>query len=91
MLFNCGFGEDPWDLDSKEIKPVNHKEIIGKDPDAGKGWGQEETGAKEDEVLEWLHQLSGHESEQIQEIMKDREAWQAAVHGAVKRRTRFRD
>ena len=25
MLFNCGIGEDPWDLDSKEIKAVNPK------------------------------------------------------------------
>ena len=37
--------------------------LIGKDPDAGKGWGQEEKGMTEDEMAEWHHQLDGHEFE----------------------------
>ena len=37
---------------------------IGKDPDAGKDWGQEEKGATEDEMVGWHHQLNGHEFEQ---------------------------
>ena len=37
---------------------------IGKDPDAGKDWGQEEKVMKEDEMAEWHHWLSGHEFEQ---------------------------
>ena len=32
-----------------------------KDPDAGKDWGQEEKGMKEDEMVGWHHQLNGHE------------------------------
>ena len=36
----------------------------GKDPDAGTGWGQEERGMTEDEMVGWHHQLSGHEFEQ---------------------------
>ena len=39
--------------------------LIGKDPDAGKNWGQEEKGATEDEMVGWHHQLNGHEFEQI--------------------------
>ena len=35
--------------------------LIWKDPDAGKGWGQEEMGMTEDEMVGWLHQLNGHE------------------------------
>ena len=35
-----------------------------KDPDAGKDGGQEEKGAREDEMVEWQHQLNGHEFEQ---------------------------
>ena len=35
--------------------------LIGKDPDAGKGWGQEEKGMTEDEMDGWHHQLDGHE------------------------------
>ena len=36
---------------------------IGKDPDAGGDWGQEEKGTTEDEMAGWHHQLDGHESE----------------------------
>ena len=34
--------------------------LIGKDPDAGKDWGQEEKGTMEDETAGWHHQLDGH-------------------------------
>ena len=37
--------------------------LIGKDPDAGKVWRQEEKGTTEDEVVGWYHQLDGHEFE----------------------------
>ena len=33
---------------------------IGKDPDAGKYWGQEEKGMIEEEMVRWHHQLNGH-------------------------------
>ena len=38
--------------------------LIGKDPDAGKDWRQEEKGATEDEMVGWHHRLNGHEFEQ---------------------------
>ena len=38
--------------------------LIGKDPDAGKDWGQEEKGVTEDQMVEWHQDLNGHESEQ---------------------------
>ena len=34
--------------------------LIGKDPDAGRAWGQEEKGMTEDEMVEWHHWLNGH-------------------------------
>ena len=34
--------------------------LIWKDPDAGKDWGQEETGMTEDEMIGWHHRLHGH-------------------------------
>ena len=37
--------------------------LIGKDPDAGKDWGQEEKGMPEDEMAGWHHWLGGHEFE----------------------------
>ena len=38
--------------------------LIGKDPDAGNDQRWEEKGMTEDEVVEWHHQLDGHEFEQ---------------------------
>ena len=61
--------------------------LIWKDPDAGKDWGQEEKGTTEDEIVGWHHRLSGHEFEQALELVMDREAWSAAVHGVTKSRT----
>ena len=39
-------------------------QLIGKDPDAGNDWGQEEKGTIEEEMVGWHHQLNGHEFEQ---------------------------
>ena len=38
--------------------------MLGKQPDAGKDWRQEEKGATEDEMAGWHHGLNGHEFEQ---------------------------
>ena len=35
--------------------------LIGKDPDTGRDWGQEEEGMTEDEMVGWHHQLNGRE------------------------------
>ena len=40
--------------------PDVKSQLIGKDPDAGKDWGQEEKGTTEDEMAGWHHQLNGH-------------------------------
>ena len=37
--------------------------LIGKDPDAGRDWGQEEKGTTEDEMAGWHYWLDGRESE----------------------------
>ena len=34
--------------------------LIGKDPDAGRDWGQEEKGMREGEMVGWHHRLDGH-------------------------------
>ena len=34
--------------------------LIGKDPDAGRNWGQEEKGTTEEEMVGWHHRLNGH-------------------------------
>ena len=44
------------------VHELNAKsELIGKDPDAGRDWRQEEKGTTEDEMAGWHHQLDGHE------------------------------
>ena len=34
--------------------------LIGKDPDAGRDWGQEKKGTTEDEMAGWHYPLDGH-------------------------------
>ena len=46
------------------MQRANSSRSIGKDPDAGKDWGQEKKRATEDETVGWAHWLNGHESEQ---------------------------
>ena len=64
-------GNQPWvftgrtDAEAPIFWPPNVKSrLTGKDPDAGKDWGQEEKAVTKDEMLGWHHQLSGHEFEQ---------------------------
>ena len=49
--------ENLWPPDAKS-------RLTGKDPGAGKDWGQGEKGATEDEMVGWQHWLNGHKSEQ---------------------------
>ena len=66
-------GNLPWILigktDAKAEAPIlwppdAKNWLIGKDPDAGKDWGQEERVMTEDEMIGWHHRLDGQELEQ---------------------------
>ena len=66
--------------------PDAESQLIQNSPDAGKDWRQEEKGATEVMVGKH-HQLNGHEFFRLQEIVKDGEAWHAAVPGVAKSQT----
>jgi len=89
-------GDQPWvfigrtdaEAETLVLWPPHVKSwLIGKDPNAGRDWGQEEKGTTEDEMAGWHHWLDGHEFE----LVRDREAWRAAIHGVAKSWTRLSD
>ena len=56
------FGRTDAEAKTSILWPPHGKSCLaGKDPDAGRDWGQEEKGMTEDEMAGWHHQLDGRE------------------------------
>ena len=61
-------GNQPWiftgrtNAEASVLWPLDVKsQLIGKDSDVGKDWGQEKKGETEDEITGWYHRLNGQE------------------------------
>ena len=94
-------GNQPWifiertdvEAEAPILWPPDMKNrLIGKDLDAGEDWEQEEKGTTEDEMFGWHpHVWMDVNLSKLREIVKDKEAWHAAVHGVTKSWTELRD
>ena len=91
-------GNQPWifigradpEAEAPVLWPLEVKsQLIGKDPDAGRDWGQEEKEATEDEMAGWHHWLDGVSLSNLWEFVMDREAWCAVIHGVANSWTRL--
>ena len=91
-------GNQPWiftgrtaaEADTPILWPPDGKnQLTGKEPYAGKDWGQKGKGTAEDEWLDGITDLMDVNLSKLQEEVKGKRAWCATIHGVTKNWTRF--
>ena len=65
--------------------------LIGKVPDARKDWGQKEKRASKDKIADVIINTMDMNLGKLQEMVREREAWRAAVHGVAESRVQLGD
>ena len=58
---------------------------------SGRDWGQEEKGTTEDEMAGWHFDSMDVSLSGFREMVMNREAWRAVIHGVTKSRTQLSD